>query len=88
MAAHVGAGYAAEHAQSVHSAMMLFRRYATAGAGIDPLSAFVASRAVLGVCRALVDEPAGREKDPIALEASLNALVFGIIGQDFSVQAP
>ena len=59
MSWHIGAGYAYEHA---HRAQSMIKRIAILvreerEGSHDDLTMFVASRAVLGICRALVDEP-------------------------------
>ncbi len=59
MSWHIGAGYAYEHshrAQSMIKRIVSLVREEREGSH-DDLTMFVASRAVLGICRALVDEP-------------------------------
>lgn len=82
MSAHIGAGLAGEHAETVQASMTLIRKIVRPNAPLDPLAEFVASRSVLGVCRALVDEREGLEQDPAELEAALTDLVASVLGRE------
>ena len=59
MSWHIGAGHAYEHSHRAQSTIgRIISRVSTQGEDRrDELTLFVVSRAVLGVCRALVDEP-------------------------------
>jgi AcrR family transcriptional regulator len=79
MAAHIGAGFAAEHANTVEKAVGILtaRHFPTLAA--QATSVFVATRAVLGVCRALVDEADSAWHDAKQIEDSLVAIVEQIL---------
>jgi AcrR family transcriptional regulator len=86
MAAHIGAGYAMEHARTVESMMQLVEQRISFKAPPDPIAVFVAGRAVLGVCRALVDEPEDAGQDPAKLEDALAGLVRDVLGLSSDAQ--
>jgi AcrR family transcriptional regulator len=75
MAAHIGAGFAAEHAQTVEKGISLLAQRHFPKIGVHDTSVFVATRAVLGVCRSLVDEPEGTRHDLKEIEDALVAIV-------------
>lgn len=75
MSAHIGAGLAGEHAETVQAAISLILERLPEIEAPAPLAVFVASHSVLGVCRALVDERAGLELDAADLETALLSIV-------------
>lgn len=80
MAAHIGAGFAGEHAQTVEKGVSLLAAQHFPAIGGHATSVFVATRAVLGVCRALVDEPEGTRHDRKEIEDALVAIVEQTLG--------
>lgn len=83
MGVHIGEGGGDEHSAQVEQfiATMAERGGALFGARTpDRLTLFVATRAALGVARALVDEPETGELPDAALEDELVRLVYGYLG--------
>ncbi len=80
MAAHIGAGLADEHAQTVERSVSLLAARHFPMLGERASSVFVATRAVLGVCRALVDRPESSRQDHKAIEDALVAIVEQMLG--------
>lgn len=84
MSLHIGAGGGREHAEQVERvvAMLIEHSHALFGERPPPdrVRLFVATRAVLGVTRALVEESATDELTVGALEDELMRLLLGYLG--------
>jgi AcrR family transcriptional regulator len=77
MSVHIGLGHRGEHGESTRATVGEIARRLTAQ-GLDPpgpLRLFIVTRAVLGVARALVEEPDGATPDPRVLEDELMELI-------------
>jgi AcrR family transcriptional regulator len=77
MSVHIGLGHRGEHGESTRTAVANIARQLTARGLVppDPLRLFIVTRAVLGVARALVEEPDGSVPDPRVLEDELMDLI-------------
>ncbi|HXQ15235.1 MAG TPA: TetR/AcrR family transcriptional regulator [Caulobacteraceae bacterium] len=77
MSVHIGLGHRGEHGESTRSTVAEIARRLSAQGLVppDPLRLFIVTRAVLGVARALVEEPDGAVPDPRVLEDELMDLI-------------
>jgi AcrR family transcriptional regulator len=76
MSVHIGLGHREEHGLSTQAAVTAVAEgLAARGVTPDPFKLFVATRAVLGVARALVEEPEGSLPPPDVLEDELMTLI-------------
>jgi AcrR family transcriptional regulator len=83
MSVHIGQGHREEHGLSTQSAVAaIAERLAAGGAAPDPLKLFVATRAVLGVARALVEEPEAGLPPVDALEDELMTLIRPYLAEE------
>jgi AcrR family transcriptional regulator len=76
MSVHIGQGHRDEHGLSTQAGVaVIAEQLAARGQAVDPLKLFVATRAVLGVARALVEEPEASAPPVEALEEELMNLI-------------
>ena len=76
MGVHLSRGHRLEHAESTQATVALIaERLAGWGFAVDPTRLFIVTRAVLGVARALVEEPDGSVPGLQVLEDELMDLV-------------
>jgi AcrR family transcriptional regulator len=76
MGVHLSRGHRDEHAESTRATVaQIAGRMAAQGYEVDPTRLFIVTRAVLGVARALVEEPDGDVPDPQVLEDELMDLI-------------
>jgi AcrR family transcriptional regulator len=82
MGAHLSRGHRDEHSASTQTTVAeIAQRLAAQGAPVDPLRLFIVTRAVLGVARALVEEPDETTPDPQVLEEALMDLIRPYLGE-------
>lgn len=84
MSAHIGAGGGREHNEQVERVVaMVVERLPTlpGGTPLDRLRLFIATRAAVGVARALVEETALRDLEDAAVEDELVRLIEGYLQQ-------
>ena len=76
MGVHLSRGHRSEHAESTRGTVaQIGARMAAQGYAVDATRLFIVTRAVLGVARALVEEPDGDVPDPQVLEDELMELI-------------
>jgi AcrR family transcriptional regulator len=90
MGVHLGLGHRGEHSESTRATVAeIARRLAAQGLEPpDPLRLFIVTLAVLGVARALVEEPDGATPDPQVLEDELMNLIRPYLAAPSPIRAP
>lgn len=82
MAHHIGMGHGARRGEHTQTLVASIAERMADRTTLDPTRLFIITRAVLGVCRSLLEEPSGTQPAKDVMEDELVRLVHAYLGED------